>query len=744
MAEVAGLALGAVGILGIFSTCVECFDIVDAGRNHSKDLEQLSALVSSMTGLFALMLTSSTQLALERLRFCIWGQTVGLAPRHDRSRAPYDTILDRPDIRPVVEETLFNIKSLLDDAGLVIERYKASGDTSKNAVVQAHAGLELFRAPFEQFKLRIRKQQKDASTWKVTRWAIHDAKAYNNTISRLQQFVDGLEKVTSSTHLAEQRAKLQEEIENISNVESLELLRDASSKYSGSLSGSSLSESRLLTKNVAESVLEVQTQRSNSILHGRASSAVATLSYTTETSSMDLPIPGAWPRTRSKKTSTITPCQACMMAKHISFLQSGDGPVFCISCKETQDHKNPFLGHEPPSPSAANPFLDPIIANASVSSTREAIPQNQRLMNEIIRNKEDPHRLCFSKGDKDYGDVLEAIKAQDHDYWLKNSGQFLTHAATHSLAAKRMFFELRNIKSAKVPFVSAAPLRDSLDTILASIEGPPETPYEGGVFWIIIRLSETDPFGPPLMKFHTKIYHPNISPRGDICADYSSKWRSVLSDGLPVTDVSAVWFSSKSTDIRWSLGALLIALCGLLASPDIDDPLVPEIARTYIEDYDRYCKAARKYTREYATSRRPNEDDLQYPADLPLLPLNEEPRLPTPPKVQKFDAASIQQSWRERYEYQEIDEVFWTSASDSSSIRSVVSNERQGSLRMPSKEVSRTSAADFSRITSVFSTTQRQASPRAPLPETYFENPRSPPAIPLPPIPQQASPSWAR
>jgi hypothetical protein len=336
MAEVAGFVLGAVGVLGLFSTCIECFDIVDAGKNYTKELEQLSALVSSLTGLFALILTSTTQLALERLRFCIWGQTVGLGPRHDGTYAPYDTILNRPDIRPLVEQTLFNIKSLLDDAGLVIERYKTSGDTSRNAVVQAHAGLELFRAPFEQIQSRIRKQQKDTPIWKVTRWAIHDAEAYSNTISRLQQFVDGLEKVTSSTHLAQQRARLQEEIENIPNVGSLELLRDASSKYSGSLSGSSLSESRLLTKRVAESILEVQTQRSNSILQDHRSSTVVTSSYTTESSSMDLAIPGAWPRIRSKKSSIVTPCRACIGPNLTYEVRSGAEPEGYPCCKETQ------------------------------------------------------------------------------------------------------------------------------------------------------------------------------------------------------------------------------------------------------------------------------------------------------------------------------------------------------------------------------------------------------------------------
>lgn len=47
MAEAAGLVLGILGVAGLFSTCIECFDIVVAGKNFSEDYEQLFALVSS-------------------------------------------------------------------------------------------------------------------------------------------------------------------------------------------------------------------------------------------------------------------------------------------------------------------------------------------------------------------------------------------------------------------------------------------------------------------------------------------------------------------------------------------------------------------------------------------------------------------------------------------------------------------------------------------------------------------------
>jgi hypothetical protein len=43
---VAGLALGAASVAALFTTCIQCFDIVIAGKNFSEDYEQLFALVS--------------------------------------------------------------------------------------------------------------------------------------------------------------------------------------------------------------------------------------------------------------------------------------------------------------------------------------------------------------------------------------------------------------------------------------------------------------------------------------------------------------------------------------------------------------------------------------------------------------------------------------------------------------------------------------------------------------------------
>jgi ubiquitin-protein ligase len=275
---------------------------------------------------------------------------------------------------------------------------------------------------------------------------------------------------------------------------------------------------------------------------------------------------------------------------------------------------------EAKSEAALEPSIYDLVPGTSTKPLfTQGLPQHQRLLSDILSKAKPRKPLSFAAGDAHYGERLASIKNEDEKYWLDHSGKIVGQAHSGPSAAKRMFFELRNIRAGKVPFVSAVPLDDSLAEVLASIEGPPETPYEGGVFFITVKLSETKPFGPPLMRFHTKIYHPNISPQGHICSDYKEKWNTVLSAGsskAPVSDSCALWYPPKSGDTQWSLGALLTAMCGLLASPDVDDPLVPEIAQKYIEDYNGYCENARLYTQRFATGPRPEYQDLIFSEDI--------------------------------------------------------------------------------------------------------------------------------
>ena len=46
--------------------------------------------------------------------------------------------------------------------------------------------------------------------------------------------------------------------------------------------------------------------------------------------------------------------------------------------------------------------------------------------------------------------------------------------------------------------------------------------------------------------------------------------------------------------------SVLLSICSLLTDPNPDDPLVPEIARIYKTDRERYGQLAKDWTHKYA------------------------------------------------------------------------------------------------------------------------------------------------
>lgn len=51
---------------------------------------------------------------------------------------------------------------------------------------------------------------------------------------------------------------------------------------------------------------------------------------------------------------------------------------------------------------------------------------------------------------------------------------------------------------------------DNFDVLLINLQGPRGSPYEGGCFKLVVTIPERYPFEPPLIKFTTPVYHPNI------------------------------------------------------------------------------------------------------------------------------------------------------------------------------------------------------------------------------------------
>ncbi|XP_066099227.1 ubiquitin-conjugating enzyme E2 D1 isoform X4 [Saccopteryx bilineata] len=89
--------------------------------------------------------------------------------------------------------------------------------------------------------------------------------------------------------------------------------------------------------------------------------------------------------------------------------------------------------------------------------------------------------------------------------------------------------ELSDLQRDPPAHCSAGPVGDDLFHWQATIMGPPDSAYQGGVFFLTVHFPTDYPFKPPKIAFTTKIYHPNINSNGSICLDIlRSQWSPAL------------------------------------------------------------------------------------------------------------------------------------------------------------------------------------------------------------------------
>ena len=146
------------------------------------------------------------------------------------------------------------------------------------------------------------------------------------------------------------------------------------------------------------------------------------------------------------------------------------------------------------------------------------------------------------------------------------------------MALRRIEKELEELTQDPPSNCSAGLMDNDKFCWIATILGPTDTPYSGGIFKLSINFPSTYPFKPPKVKFITKIYHPNINSHGSICLDVlNTQWSPAL-----------------------TVSKLLLSISSLLSDPNPEDPLEPDIADIYKNDREKYNKLARNHTLRYA------------------------------------------------------------------------------------------------------------------------------------------------
>ncbi|XP_074111492.1 modifier of rpr and grim, ubiquitously expressed [Cotesia typhae] len=148
----------------------------------------------------------------------------------------------------------------------------------------------------------------------------------------------------------------------------------------------------------------------------------------------------------------------------------------------------------------------------------------------------------------------------------------------NSWRRNRLRMELKSLRIDPPEGIEATPLDAMSCHWQATITGPIGSPYEGGLFYLYLQVPYSYPMCPPVVRFLTKILHPNVSRHGDVGID--------------------------SIQHNWSLALtiskVLISVQSLLTDPYCQVCMEPELGDMYTNDRERFEEVARAWTWKYA------------------------------------------------------------------------------------------------------------------------------------------------
>ncbi|XP_035994236.1 uncharacterized protein LOC105940070 [Fundulus heteroclitus] len=143
---------------------------------------------------------------------------------------------------------------------------------------------------------------------------------------------------------------------------------------------------------------------------------------------------------------------------------------------------------------------------------------------------------------------------------------------------KRILEELKSLHCDPHPFFRVFPSESDFTFWRILMQGPPDTPYETGVFELYCQFGPDYPVKPPVLRFVTHVYHCNVNSVGRICHN----------------------IFDRNYNAHITMKEIFDAVYGLLIVPEPDDPLDSILAEEFLTSREMYELEAKKHTEQHA------------------------------------------------------------------------------------------------------------------------------------------------
>lgn len=216
MAEAIGLTVGFIGLASLFSTCVDCFKLVQVCGSQTGDYEILQTMLDN-----------------QQFHFMAWGKACGfmMSSSSGRAESRFDDPLSGPRNRRI-EQTMERIIALLTDGESLKKKYGLKAQRApvgSNKTIEGPA-LSAFSKAFQNTKdfWNTSLQRKSHMTGTL-RWAVEERDKFDRLIQNLRDLLSDLMKFTEDIGVPDREHLIVEyEIEMIDDEPSLEAITAAS------------------------------------------------------------------------------------------------------------------------------------------------------------------------------------------------------------------------------------------------------------------------------------------------------------------------------------------------------------------------------------------------------------------------------------------------------------------------------------------------------------------------------------